>query len=123
MSRRLCFENDLRDRRVKIFLFDRFFLFFFIYFFCLSRFSKKTCPSSNATLFRVDTSRVEAIQVDDTDLDNLSLTCNVKWKGNPDIVFAVSGAAIYGGLSAGAGWRELETRLTHGIERRLVSNC
>ena len=22
------------------------------------------------------------------------------WKGNPDIVFAVSGAAIYGGLSA-----------------------
>ena len=44
--------------------------------------------------------RVEAIQVDDADPDNISLTCNVKWKADPDIVFAVSGPAIYGGLSA-----------------------
>lgn len=44
--------------------------------------------------------RVEAVEVEGAAIDTLSVTCNVKWKGDPDIVFSVSGAAIYGGLSA-----------------------
>ena len=34
--------------------------------------------------------RVEAIQVDDADLDNLSLTCNVKWKAGPHSIHTTS---------------------------------